>query len=186
MRNNQYVASYIFINKMLLFLFMQPSKTYTVQEAQSKMESYCSYQERCHKEVHQKLLSMNMIPQAIDNITVHLIDTSFLNEERFAKAYVRGKFRIKKWGKYRISQELKRKGITKNLINAALKEIADSDYLLTFHELAEKKAGNIKETNLQKKKKKLADYLLYRGWESHLVYDKVNSLIKNKELRIKN
>lgn len=156
---------------------MKPTKVYSVQEAQSRLEQYCSYQERCHNEVVQKLKSMHMIPEAIDLIVVHLLDHNFLNEERYAKTFVRGKFRIKKWGKYRITQELKQKGITKNLITSALKDISDSDYLDTFHELAEKKAASIKESNLQKRKKKLADYLLYRGWESHLVYDKVNNLM---------
>lgn len=155
---------------------MHSSKTYTVQEAQKKLEQFCSYQERCHQDVQKKLESMHMVPIAIDTIIVHLIDTNFLNEERFAKAFARGKFRIKKWGKYRITQELKRREITKNLITSALNEISDADYLATFHELAEKKARSIKETNVQKKKKKLADYLLYRGWESHLVYDKVNQI----------
>jgi regulatory protein len=155
---------------------MNPHKSYSVEDAQRKLEHYCSYQERCHKEVNQKLRTMNMIPEAVDHIIVHLLDTNFLNEERFAKAFARGKFRIKKWGKYRITQELKQKGITKNLITSALKDISDSDYLTTFNELAEKKAESIKETNIQKKKKKLADYLLYRGWESHLVYDKVNEI----------
>ena len=162
---------------ILLICSMNPQKTYTVQEAQSKLEHYCSYQERCHKEVNKKLREMNMIPQAIDLIIVHLLDHNFLNEERFAKAFVRGKFKIKKWGKYRITQELKQKDINTHLITSALKEISDTEYLNTFHELAEKKAASIKETNSQKKKKKLADYLLYRGWESHLVYDKVNELI---------
>ena len=155
---------------------MNSSKVYSVEEARRKLEHYCSYQERCHKEVNQKLRDMNMIPQAIDLIIVHLMDQNFLNEERYAKAFVRGKFRIKKWGKYRITLELKRKGITKNLITSALKEISDFDYQKTFHELAEKKASTINETNSQKKKKKLADYLLYRGWESHLVYEKVNEI----------
>lgn len=157
---------------------METVKTYTVQEAQRKLEHYCSYQERCHQEVLKKLQSMRMIPQAVDTIVVHLIEHKFLNEERFAKAYVSGKFRIKKWGKYRITQELKRKGITKNLITAALKDISDASYLKTFHELAEKEAATIHETDSQKKKKKLADYLLYRGWESHLVYEKVNEVFK--------
>ncbi len=157
---------------------MNGTKTYTVEEAKRKLEQYCSYQERCHKEVNQKLLNMHMIPQAIDQIIVHLLDNNFLNEERFANAFVRGKFRIKKWGRYRITQELKQKDITKNLITAALKQITDAEYMQTFHELSEKKAASIKETNTQKKKKKLADYLLYRGWESHLVYDKVNQLIQ--------
>jgi len=153
-------------------------KVYTVEEAISKMEAYCSYQERCHKEVNQKLRDMNMIPQAIDMIIVHLLDNNFLNEERFARAFVRGKFRIKKWGKYRINQELKRREIGKNLILMAFNEISDAEYLEVFHELAEKRAATIKETNLQKKRKKLADYLLYRGWESHLVYDKINELFQ--------
>ncbi|MEZ4801764.1 MAG: regulatory protein RecX [Gelidibacter sp.] len=155
---------------------MKTTKAYTIEEATRKLEQYCSYQERCHKEVIQKLQRMNMIPQAIDVIVVHLLNNNFLNEERFARAFVRGKFRIKKWGNYRITQELKQRDISKTLITLAIKEIPGSEYLETFHELAEKKARTIKDTNIQKKKKKLADYLLYRGWESHLVYDKVNQL----------
>jgi regulatory protein len=155
---------------------MQPYKTYTVDEARKKIENYCAYQERCHKEVVQKLQSMHMIPEAIDTIVVHLLQHNFLNEERFAKAFVSGKFRIKKWGKQRITIELKQKDISKSIITSALKTINDVTYLNTFHALAEKKANSIKDTNPFKKKKKLADYLLYRGWESHLVYDKVNDL----------
>lgn len=157
---------------------MNPLKTYTIDEAQKKLEFYCAYQERSHKEVVDKLKNMQMIPDAIDVIVVHLIQNNFLNEERFAKAFVRGKFRIKKWGKYRIALELKKKNISKTIINSALKEIDADDYLETFHALAEKKAETIKENNSYMKKKKLADYLLYRGWESPLVYDKVNALIK--------
>ena len=86
---------------------MIPSKTYTVDEAQKVLENYCAYQERCHKDVKSKLKEMKMIPEAIDNILVHLIEQKYLNEERFAKAFVRGKFRIKKWGKSRLVRELK-------------------------------------------------------------------------------
>ncbi|WP_047549737.1 regulatory protein RecX [Psychroserpens sp. Hel_I_66] len=154
-----------------------PQKTYTVDEAQKRLESYCAYQERCHKEVTQKLYDMKMIPEARDQIIVHLLKHNFLNEERFAKAFARGKFRIKKWGKQRIQLELRKKDINKTLITIALKEISDSDYYQTFHELAEKKVETIRETNAQKKRKKLADYLFYRGWESHLVYDKIRELI---------
>lgn len=155
---------------------MDIRKTYTVEEAQAKLEHYCSYQERCHQDVLHKLQQMHMIPQAIDVIVVHLIANNFLNEERFATAFVRGKFRIKKWGKYRITQALKQKGITKNLIASALQQIPEAAYLQTFHELAEKKAASIKASNPQKMKRKLADYLLYRGWESELVYGKANEL----------
>lgn len=156
---------------------MDQHKTYTVDEAQKRLEHYCAYQERCHKEVVQKLYDMRMIPEARDKIVVHLLDQNFLNEERFAKAFVRGKFRIKKWGKQRLQRELKQRNIHKNIISIALKEINNNAYYDAFNALAEKKLATIRESNLQKKKKKLADYLLYRGWESHMVYDKVNELI---------
>lgn len=156
---------------------MNSSKTYTVDEAQKKLEHYCAYQERCHKEVTQKLYDMKMIPEARDKIIVHLLQHNYLNEERFAQAFVRGKFRIKKWGKQRIRLELKRRDISKTIITIALKEISDVDYYSTFHALAEKKVALIRDTNSQKKRKKLADYLFYRGWESHLVYDKIRELI---------
>ncbi len=156
---------------------MKPSKTYTVEEATKKLENYCSYQERCHKEVISKLKEMNMIPLAIDEIIAHLIKYNFLNEERFAKTFVNGKFRIKKWGKYRITRELKTRDISKFLIDKSLKEISDENYLQTFHELAEKRFQQLKSETRLKKKKKLAAYLLYRGWESHLIYEKVTELI---------
>ena len=95
-----------------------------------------------------------MIPEAIDTIVVHLLQHNFLNEERFAKAFVSGKFRIKKWGKQRITIELKQKDISKSIITSALKTINDVTYLNTFHALAEKKANSIKDTNPFKKKKK--------------------------------
>lgn len=88
-------------------------KTYTVDEALSKLQKYCAYQERCHQEVHQKLKEMKMIPEAIDYIIVELIQHNFLNEERFTKSYIRGKFRIKKWGKHRLILELKKKTFPK-------------------------------------------------------------------------
>ncbi len=155
----------------------QQKQTFTIIEATRKLEHYCAYQERCHQEVRQKLKDMYMIPEAIDTIIVHLLEHNFLNEERFAKTFVRGKFRIKKWGKHRLSSELRRKGISKYNENQAFKEISDQEYIEAFNNLAQKKADSIKETNIQKKKKKLIDYLLYRGWESHLIYEKANELI---------
>lgn len=158
---------------------MQPTKkTYTLQEATKKLEHYCAYQERCHKEVVQKLRAMYMIPEAIDVIVVHLIQHNFLNEERFAKTFVSGKFKIKNWGKRRLTFELKQKDVSKFNINQALADISDVEYIGVFNDLAEKKVLSIKETNALKKKKKFTEYFLYRGWESHLVYDKANELIK--------
>ncbi|MDA7567673.1 RecX family transcriptional regulator [Flavobacteriaceae bacterium] len=157
---------------------MIPNKTYTVEEALSKLQNYCSYQERCHQEVRRKLVSMRMIPEAIDQIIVALLDHNFLNEERFAKAYVRGKFRIKKWGRRRLTLELKKKEIGIFNINQAISQINELDYLEVFNDLSESRLSFIKESNKLKKRKKLADYLLYRGWESHLVYQRVSELVQ--------
>ena len=154
-------------------------KTYTVEEATSRLESYCAYQERCHKEVQQKLREMRMIPEAIDLIILHLLKHNFLNESRFAQAYARGKFNHKKWGKQRIVRELKFRDISKYNIDLGLKEIEEEDYLQTFNELSEKRFLQLSsENNLQKKRKKFADYLFYRGWETFLVYDKIRELIR--------
>lgn len=156
--------------------FSRPS--YTLEEATRKLEGYCAYQERCHKEVVQKLKDMRMIPDAIDQIVVHLIDQNFLNEERFAMSYARGKFNIKKWGRNRINQELKQREISKYNIKKALAQLDCPAYLDTLDALAKKRLEAIRESNIQKRRKKLADYLLYRGWESHLVYEKITQLIK--------
>ena len=152
--------------------------SYTVKEAKKKLEGYCSYQERCHKEVERKLAEMNMIELAKDDIIMHLMNQNFLNEERFAKSFARGKFNIKNWGKQRIIRELKFRDISEFNIKTALKEFTTEEYLTSFNRLAYKKAQNINEVNIYKKRKKLADYLLYRGWESDLVYTKVKELIR--------
>jgi len=157
---------------------MKNTKTYTVQEARKKLERYCAYQERCHKDVISKLKEMNMIPLAIDTIVTHLITTNYLNEERFARSFARGKFNIKKWGRQRIIKELKARNISIYNINQALQEITGENYDKTFDELAEKRFSQLRDSHPLKKKKKLADYLLYRGWESEMVYKKVNELIR--------
>jgi len=152
-------------------------KTYTVTEAKRKLEHYCAYQDRCHAEVNSKLKEMRMIPMAIDEIIYYLIQHNFLNEERFAKSYARGKFNIKHWGKVRITRELKFRKISDYNIKTALKEFSEEDYFEKLNYIATKKLNSITETNVYKKRKKLADYLLYRGWESHLVYETTRALI---------
>ncbi|MCW4470290.1 RecX family transcriptional regulator [Flavobacterium sp. MFBS3-15] len=152
-------------------------KSYTVDEAKKKLEHYCAYQERCHGEVIQKLRSLNMIPQAIDAIVVHLIDNDFLNEERFACAFARGKFRIKQWGRTRIVNELKARDISIYNINKALREIREEEYLESFERLFEKEWEASVEKSLQKKKKKVMDFLLRKGYETHLVLDKVYNAV---------
>lgn len=160
---------------------MKTHKTYTIDEATKRLEHYCAYQERCHKEVQKKLRDMRMIPEAIDQIIHHLIQHNYLNETRFAQAFARGKFRTKKWGRNRIVRELKFREISKYNITIALKEISEVNYQKTFHELADKRLRQLeKESNIRKKKKKLADYLLYRGWESNLVWEKVGEVVSSE------
>ena len=120
---------------------------------------------------------MKMIPEASDHIMVHLIQHNYLNEERFAKAFVRGKFRIKKWGKNRLVRELKLRDISKYTMDVALKEIDLDDYYETLDALVQKRIAQVNEKNIYKKKKKVMDYLLYRGWESQLIYEKLNDYL---------
>jgi regulatory protein len=152
---------------------------FSIKAALQKIENFCAYQERCHEEVVSKLRSMKMKSDEIDQIMVHLITENFINEERFACSFARGKHRIKQWGKIRIINELKFKNISQTLINKALKEITAQEYLDTFHTLAERHWDSIQETNALKKRKKFCDYLLRRGYESSLVYDKVKDLENN-------
>ena len=155
----------------------QKTKGYTVQEATKKIESYCAYQDRCHKEVVSKLKDMGMIPLAVDTIIAQLIEDRFLNEERFAKSYARGKFNIKHWGRNRIVRELKFRNISAYNIKTALKEIDEVAYLEKLQFLIAKKMASVTEADVFKKRKKIADYLLYRGWESHLVFDKLKEIL---------
>ena len=145
----------------------------THNEAQLKLEYYCSYQERCHLEVVQKLYDLGMKSNEVDAIVVYLLQNNFLNEERFARSFSRGKHRIKTWGKIRIVNELKQRQISVNNIKCALSEISEEEYQDTFDKLAERHWETIREINIQKKKKKFCDYLLRKGWESNLVYGKM-------------
>ena len=149
----------------------------SVEEIKRKLERYCVYQDRCHKEVEQKLNEYDLIPVAKETILLHLLEHNFLNEERFSKSFARGKFRIKKWGKQRIIRELKFRNVSEYNIRTALKEIDEKDYQKTLHELVEKKNESLTETNVFKRKKKIIDFLRYRGFESELIYNVVNELV---------
>ena len=149
---------------------------FTIRDAIKKIEHYCAYQERCHEEVESKLRSMKMHLDEIDQIIAHLIKDNFLNEERFACSFARGKHRIKQWGTIRITNELTFRKINQRLITTALKEITAEEYYGTFEKLALRTWENCRETNSLKKRKKVCDALLRKGFESNLVYEKVKEL----------
>ena len=145
----------------------------TISDAKKKLEHYCAYQERCHDEVIQKLRSLALDSNEIDEVIVHLIENNFLNEDRFTCSFAIGKFRIKNCGKIRIINELKSRNISQYNVNQALKEIDEEEYLTTFHSLSELTWNTITEKNKLKKRKKFCDYLLRKGWESTMIYEKV-------------
>lgn len=155
---------------------MQKS-VFSVEEIKRKMEQYCIYQDRCHKEVEKKLRDFTLIPAAKELILLHLLQHDFLNEERFSKSFARGKFRIKKWGKQRIIRELKFRGVSEYNIKSALKEIDEQDYIATLYELITKKNQGIFEESIYKRKKKIINHLLYKGFETNLVFEAVNEVV---------
>ena len=151
-------------------------ENYTFEEIKHKLEYYCSYQDRCHKEVEQKLNSFTLITALKEKVIVHLIENNFINEERFAQSFVRGKHNYKFWGKNRIVNELKFRNISSRNIQTALKEIPEETYLENFHQLAEKHWHNITERKGSKKNKKFVDFLLRKGYETSLIYEKLKEL----------
>lgn len=150
----------------------------SLSEIKAKMEYYCSYQERCYKEVEEKMFSFNLTITEKESILIYLIENNYINEERFAKSFVRGKHNYKHWGKVRIKNELKFRNISSKIIETALKEIEDEIYIKNFNSLAEKNWETIKERKGPKKNKKFIDFLLRRGYETDLIYDKLFELNK--------
>lgn len=149
----------------------------TLQEARRKAEHYCAWQERCHSEVEGKLMDLGLNSEERGELISHLIKEGFLNEERFARAFARGKFRQLHWGRIKIVQGLKQKGLNQLLINMALSEIIDEDYHETLKSLAEKKARSLKGAALQRRAS-LQRYLQGRGFEAELVYHIAEVVLK--------
>ena len=141
-----------------------------------KLQKYCVYQDRCHKDISDKLKKMKIPYSLHDNIVVELIRGDFLNEQRFVFSFVRGKFRIKKWGKIKLERELFLRNITPALIKEAINTINEIDYLTTFNDISARKFDNLKNDKSLKSKNKFITYLQYRGWENDLIFSKVREL----------
>lgn len=152
-------------------------KRFTPTEALTKIQRYCAYQERSHKEVRNKLFEYGLFASQVDELLSRLITDGFLNEERFAKAFAGGKFRMKKWGRLKIKNELEFMGLTKNCIQRGLNEIEQTDYKTTLKTLLRKKSAAIQETNLFKKRDKIARYAIGKGYEPELVWEYVRDLV---------
>lgn len=153
----------------------KPKKSYTPLQAKQKAESYCAYQERAQQEVRDKLYSWGIHQNDVENIIAQLIEDNFLNEERFAKAYALGKFRMKGWGKIKIKLHLKQKRVSEPLIRIALKSINEDDYLEKIREITEKRVKKELSTLNYTEKSKLFNHLLSKGYESSVIQDILNN-----------
>lgn len=139
--------------------FIQP-------EILAKAQHYCAYQERCHQEVKNKLYELGCNTDTVNEVMVRLIETNFLNEERFAKAFAGGKFRTKKWGRLKIKRELAARKISDYCIKAAMKEIDEKDYWECLVQLIEKKSPGKSDW---KEQQKTTTWLMSRGFELDLI-----------------
>jgi len=151
-------------------------KIYDLNIAREKIQAYCAYQERCHQEVTRKLKSWGLISKAIELLISELMQFNFLNEERYARSFSRGKFRIKKWGRKKIRAELKKREVYDKCIDFAMEEIDDKAYFETLKEVLQKKNEHEKESDSYRRKAKLTRYLVYRGYEYDLIRDALEEL----------
>jgi regulatory protein len=131
---------------------------------------YCKYQERCHNEVRNKLYELGFSTITVDDQISELIASDILNEERFAMAYTRGKWRMLHWGRNKIKQKLKLKNVSEYCIKKALLEIPDDEYMTMIDDLTKKKWNELRtERSKQTKKAKVYRYMLQKGYEQDLV-----------------
>ena len=151
-------------------------KNITKEQALQKLKHYCTYQERSHYEVKQKLWELGVRSGDHDELIATLIDEDYLNEERFAIQFAGGKFRMKEWGKKKILYGLREKKVSDYLIKKALAAIDEEDYMKVLNKLAEEKYNSLKDEQYLERKKKTIDYLIQKGYEYDLVNKAVSSL----------
>ena len=153
---------------------MQNNKVYTVKEATERIQSYCAIQDRCQWDVERKMKEWNISDEIIENILTDLILEKFVDEQRFSESFCRGKFRIKKWGKVKIENELKIKNISKNCIDKGLLQIEKKEYIKVLKDLYLKKRDSLKDTNQFIRKGKIVKHLQQKGFESKLIWELIN------------
>jgi len=147
------------------------------QEALNKIFRYCAYQERSHGEVKNKLFDYGLPSNQVDEVLSHLITEGFLNEERYAKAFAGGKFRMMKWGRLKIQKKLESSGVSPRNIARGLSEITAAEYSKTLLGLVKKKSGQIADENPYRRKNRLARFLIGKGYEPELVWETVNDFL---------
>jgi len=156
----------------------KPGKKYTTQKEQhlAKIQHFCAYRDRCHVEVRSKLLEMKVYGDELEEIMAELITDGFLNEERYARSYVRGKFRINGWGRNKIIPALKFKKIHPSLIKQALTEIDEDEYLELIKQVLTKKNALLINESGYEKRQKLIRFAMLKGFEPELIEQIVDKL----------
>ena len=154
---------------------MQNYKQYNLREVTQRIQAYCATQDRSQFEVKKKMRDWGVEEYIIDNIVADLITEKFIDEHRFAESFCRGKFRIKKWGKIKIKNELKKRRISKSCIIKGLEQIDEKEYSLLLNELFKKKKDSIKEKNKFIRNGKIAKYLQQKGFENNLIWELINN-----------
>ena len=144
-------------------------KHLTKEQALQKLKHYCTYQERCHSEVKEKLYNLGVWKKDHDEIISALIEENYLNEERFAIAFAGGKWRVKKWGRVKIKYDLKQKQVSEYCIKKALQQINEEEYLAVLKKLADDTYASLKSEQYLIRKKKTMDFLIRKGFEMELV-----------------
>ena len=139
--------------------------------ATEKLKRYCAYQERCHQEVTEKLYQLGLYKNEVDEVITRLIQEDFLNEQRYAETYVSGKFKIKRWGRVKITAGLKQRKISDYCIRKGMLEIEDEAYEETLVYWIERKQKEVKEEDSFKKKGKIASFVIQKGFEPGLVWE---------------
>lgn len=145
------------------------NKTLTPEQALQKLRHYCGYQERCHREVVEKLYELGIRKKEHDAMLAALIEGGYLNEERFAIAYAGGKFRIKQWGRIKIAFALRQKQVSEYSIKKALRQIDEEAYWKTLIALTEGRYSSLKAVHWMTRRKKTMDFLQQHGFEPDLV-----------------
>ena len=153
---------------------MQNNKVYTIKEATERIQAYCAIQDRCQWGVKRKMKEWGISKEVIENILTDLILEKFVDEQRFAESFCRGKFRIKRWGKMKIKDELKIKNISENCIQIGLEQIDEKEYTQTLVHLYEEKKNSLKDKNQFIRKGKIAKHLQQKGFESNLIWKLIN------------
>ena len=148
----------------------------TKEQALDKIKYYCSYQERCHSEVKDKLYSYGLIRKETEEIIAEMIESNYLNEERFAVQFAGGKFRMKQWGRKKIQYELQQKGVNDIIIKIALKEIDEEEYLETLQKLAQTKWNALNVENNLLRQSKTNAWLLQKGYEQRLISQVIHGM----------